>query len=92
MKNENEVEEDKKNKKQEQTVEKGNKAKRMLYKETSKKCGLGKRAGVASDFAKKQAMRKMVNQKHAPKPFNTGKVLKTVGGISTLGGGYVLTR
>ena len=42
---------------QEETIKKGNKAKRMLYKETGKKCGLGKDASAYNRMLKATAKR-----------------------------------
>jgi len=56
--------ETKKEERQEEVVEKANKAKGMLYKETGKKCGLSKESAAilkgglaATDLAKRQAKR-----------------------------------
>lgn len=79
-KNENDVHKSKETKKeeaQEETVERANKAKNMLYKETKKSCGLKKESVAArliTGVAKKTV-------KKAPKKFQapTGGPIKTDG-------------
>lgn len=96
MKNENDVHESKETKKeetQERTVEKANKAKNMLYKETKKKCGLKKESTAARLMTRmaKKSVKKAPEKIKVPMggPIKTDKIgtaMKVGAGLASAGG------